>query len=105
MIEACIGAGKCMHKNDSSHFLQSVSHPQYSCSDEEINVYASDEELHSLVIYRETELKRTSVIKKICNKTFKLVITSSYNMRTQEIEIRIEYLLVILTVNYYGRLS
>ena len=94
-----------MYKNDASHFLQSVSHPQYSCSDEEINVYASDEELHSLVIYRETELKRTSVIKKICNKTFKLVFTSSYNMRTQEIEIRIEYLLVILTVNYYGRLS
>ena len=105
MIEACIGAGKCMYKNDASHFLQSVSHPQYSRSDEEINVYASDQELHSLVIYRQTELKRMSVIKKICNKAFKMVITSSYNLRTQEIEIRIEYLLVILTVNYYGSLS
>ena len=61
--------------------------------------------MHSLIISRETELKRMSVIKKICNKTFKMVITSSYNLRTQEIEIRIEYLLVILTVNYYGRLS
>ena len=94
-----------MHKNDSSHFLQSVSHPQYSCSDEEINVYASDQEMHSLIIYRQTELKGMSVIKKICNKAFKMVITSSYNLRTQEIEIRIEYLLVILTVNYYGSLS
>ena len=94
-----------MYKNDASHFLQSVSHPQYSRSDEEINVYASDQELHSLVIYRQTELKRMSVIKKICNKAFKMVITSSYNLRTQEIEIRIEYLLVILTVNYYGSLS